>query len=367
MPGPILGIMTLSTSYKNNSEELRYFQKLAVEASTMGLEVCVFRPDRVHPSHRTIVGLFLDAKQRRWVRRKTKLPDVVYDRCRYPLQHPERFVQFKQFRKHFHQLTYLNHPLANKWALHQVFSEVPEIQSHLPHTIKYTSHRDLEHMLSRFPICYIKPINGTGGRGIMKIKQIGRTQMSVQGREKNRRIIPKKIVSKTALFSKLRSWDVMQTYLIQQGLNLYLDSGRVHDYRVLIQKNSEGNWELTGGAARIGARQSITSNLHGGGRAIPLNKMLESRFSAEDIPDIEETISKLSHRIVDTLEKRYNPICEIALDIAIDHKGKVWLLEINQKPSREIFKRIGNQKTYETSIRRPLEYALYLLRQNSKQ
>ncbi|MNC74339.1 Endospore coat-associated protein YheD [compost metagenome] len=58
-------------------------------------------------------------------------------------------------------------------------------------------------------------------------------------------------------------------------------------------------------------------------------------------------------------------MCELALDIAIDERGKVWLLEINPKPAREVFARIGNKGMYQKAIERPLEYALYLYKRQN--
>ncbi|MNN95053.1 Endospore coat-associated protein YheD [compost metagenome] len=58
-------------------------------------------------------------------------------------------------------------------------------------------------------------------------------------------------------------------------------------------------------------------------------------------------------------------MCELALDIAIDERGKVWLLEINPKPAREVFARIGNKDIYQKAIERPLEYALYLYKRQN--
>ena len=52
----------------------------------------------------------------------------------------------------------------------------------------------------------------------------------------------------------------------------YLDlshHGHPFDIRALVQ-NKHGRWTLTGCMVREGAEGSLTSNLHGGGKAYPL-------------------------------------------------------------------------------------------------
>ncbi|MNU00093.1 Endospore coat-associated protein YheD [compost metagenome] len=75
-------------------------------------------------------------------------------------------------------------------------------------------------------------------------------------------------------------------------------------------------------------------------------------------------MERLARYTVSFLERQFGSLCELALDIAIDESGRVWLLEINPKPAREVFSRTGEMGIYQRAISRPLEYALYLLKKN---
>jgi glutathione synthase/RimK-type ligase-like ATP-grasp enzyme len=133
---------------------------------------------------------------------------------------------------------------------------------------------------------------------------------------------------------------------------------------MLVQKNGKGEWEVTGCAGRIGAARSVTSNLHGGGRAIEMEKLLRQRFASDKtIEKIRQTAEKLAMDIVDQLELEYGRLCELALDLAVDPDGHVWLIEINPKPGRNIFLQINDLEAYRTAIIRPLEYAKWLYKQ----
>ncbi|MNL43231.1 hypothetical protein D3C87_1657360 [compost metagenome] len=54
----------------------------------------------------------------------------------------------------------------------------------MPETLLYQSSADLQRMLKFSPVVYVKPINGTGGRGILRIERLkeGKSLYDIQGR-----------------------------------------------------------------------------------------------------------------------------------------------------------------------------------------
>lgn len=362
MPQPTLGIMTLYLDRKKRIEERSYFRKLIQAGKKLGMEVFLFTPSDVDSARKRIYAFDYDTGASQWRRKWTSFPEIIFDRCRY--QPTERFKQLKQFRSKYPDLTYLNRPLANKWVIHQLLHRNSRIRPHLPDTKIYDSSQDVFHALKQHKIVYLKPINGTGGRGILRVERLSDNLFLFEGRDTSRRIITPQKISRPQFVAKLSAWNTKQRYLIQQGLDLQLSSGRVHDYRLLIQKNHKGEWEVTGCAGRIGAKKSITSNLHGGGRAVPMTKLLQHWLKSEDkVEATRKKVYDLAHDVVEHIENQYKTMCELALDIAIDRSGYIWLLEINPKPSREVFNKIGELDTYRKAIARPLEYALWLYKQ----
>ncbi|CAM3448746.1 YheC/YheD family protein [Marinicrinis lubricantis] len=352
-----MGIMALYWNDQKQLEEIRYFKQLSVLGRELGLSVIVFTPEDVDHSRMQIRSLIYDVRQGLWIRKWTPFPDVIFDRCRY--QPNKRFEMLRKFRAKYPHLTYLNRPLANKWIIHELFSDDSVLSGYLPDTKYYSDFSVLSRMLQKHKTVYFKPINGTGGRGILKIRGLG-SKYVVQGRNHRRTIIRKQVLTKPSLNLLMNRLLTARKYVVQQGIQIELKDGRVHDFRILIQKNSKGDWEYTGGACRIGPVQSITSNLHGGGRAIRMDSMLLRRFPKETAEKIKDSVEALSLQAVHVLEKKYGQLCELALDIAIDRHGKVYLLEINPKPAREVFRRIGDKEAYRRALLRPLEYALHV-------
>ncbi|MNJ32520.1 hypothetical protein D3C77_271860 [compost metagenome] len=87
--------------------------------------------------------------------------------------------------------------------------------------------------------------------------------------------------------------------------------------------------------------------------------------SEEKRNEIRRTAEKLSLDIAATLEANYGALCELALDLAIDPSGSVYVLEVNPKPAREVFIQSGDSDAYRTAIVRPLEYALWMHKQRA--
>nr|WP_237391803.1 YheC/YheD family protein [Paenibacillus dendrobii] len=359
--------MTLYLNNQKHLEEKPIYQKMILEGSKMGLDVFVFTPMDLSENKQRIYALEYDIKRGAWGRRWRAFPDMIYDRCR--IQKGSRFTQLLEFRRRYSHLLFLNRPLRNKWTIYEVLSERPEFKKYLPETHLYHGLPDVHHMLKKKYVVFLKPINGTGGRGILRIERLKEHThyYYIQGRNQQRKIITPQKVHASRLGSVLQSWNMKDRYLVQEGIQVDLPNGRVHDYRMLVQKNKEGVWQLTGIAGRVGAPRSITSNLHGGGHAVSLNSMLSQWIDEEESRhQIEKRAERLGVEVAAFLENKYGALCELALDLAINKKGQIYLLEVNPKPAREVFYQIGDAEMYRQSIVRPLEYSVWLYKQKTE-
>ncbi|MNM92951.1 Endospore coat-associated protein YheD [compost metagenome] len=131
-----------------------------------------------------------------------------------------------------------------------------------------------------------------------------------------------------------------------------------------MQKNGQGNWEMTGCAGRVGPPRSVTSNLHGGGHAVAMNTLLKQWIPSEERrQEVRRSAEKLSLEVAAYLEDTFGALCELALDLAINRHGQIYLLEVNPKPAREVFNQSGDSQAYRAAIVKPLEYALWLHKQ----
>lgn len=367
MSQPVLGILTLYLNQKKQLEERPIYQRMIAEGQKLGLDVFVFTPADVNEIKGLIHAMVYNPQTRKWSRKWRKFPSLIFDRCR--IQKSIRFEQLKQFRARYGHLHYLNRPLRDKWTIHQVLSKRSRFRSHLPETVLFNNLSDVHQVLKKNAAVYVKPINGTGGRGILRVEKIGPKLYQIQGRNQQRKIITPQKLHISRLGPYLLNWRSSSRYIVQEGIQIKLPNGRVHDYRILVQKNGSGQWEVTGGAGRVGVQRSVTSNIHGGGHAVPMNTQLKQWFPSEEKRnEIRTETEKLSLDIAAYLEDTYSALCELALDIAIDKSGRIYLLEVNPKPAREVFALSGDSEAYRRAIVKPLEYALWLhKKKNPKQ
>ncbi|MHA6485238.1 YheC/YheD family endospore coat-associated protein [Paenibacillus sp. strain BS8-2] len=359
MTQPVLGILTLYLNDAGKLEEKKYYEHMTVEGRKLGLHIFVFTPQDVNDAKHRIHALFYHPESGRWVRRWTSFPSLIFDRCR--IQQSPRFDQLLKFRSRYSHLTFLNRPLRNKWQIHTLLSKDNRFSTYLPRTRYIHSVDDIRDMLKSHSLLYLKPINGTGGRGILRIEKRRDGLLFVQGRDQDRKIVPPQRMSSEKLGSYLEKWNLKDVrYIVQQGLQLKLSNGRVHDYRLLVQKNGEGIWQMTGCAGRVGASGSITANLHGGGRAVKMDALLEQWIRDNDKRiAVKREVESFGVGLAAYLELVCGALCELAIDLAIDKTGRIWLIEVNPKPAREVFIRAGEADTYRQAIIRPLEYAIW--------
>ncbi|GAA4716711.1 YheC/YheD family protein [Brevibacillus fulvus] len=361
MAKPTIGIVTSRTG-KRFSEQL-YLRRLVREGQELGMNIFLFAPRDVSLKRRIVNG-YVPLATRGWKRQIFPWPDLVIDRYRYyPLPEHNAYLSFRKKPL----FPYTSSRFSNKWNVYQVLSQDEQMQAYLPESVAYT-HDQMEQMLASYPMLYIKPTNGTGGRSILQVEQ-KEDGFLLKGRDRDRNIALAFLDTLEELYAWVDGWVNEQRrgsegFFIQQGLYLELLPEQRVDLRVLIQKDHKGDWDITGMAARVGRTDSSTSNLHGGGKAMEAVAVLAKYFGPVKADRILADCRRLAYRAVYKVEQHYGQMMEFGIDVGVDIEGNVWLIEMNPKPGREIFRQLGQMKRYQLAIRRPLLYALYLLQLN---
>jgi glutathione synthase/RimK-type ligase-like ATP-grasp enzyme len=213
-------------------------------------------------------------------------------------------------------------------------------------------------MLSRYDTVFVKPVFGSGGTGIASVQRWrGGYIVNSVGRPRLR------VSSLPGVISVLGGLN--RHYLIQQGLKLNYLKGSTFDIRAIVQKNGEGQWQVSGRAVRMGRRGKITSNLHTGGRAYTVPAVLEHCFP-QRAEEIGQELDNLAIRVAEVMTKHAGPLCDLGLDMGVDNEGKVWLIEVNSKPGRKVFLQMGDRESRKKVVRTLVEYAKYLGEQRSQ-
>lgn len=358
-----IGILTYRG--ENGFIDAGFLRRMVYEGKRLGAEVFLFGPQDVELSERRIRGFTPCANG--WRSDRYGWPDIVIDHYRYyPVPKHRLYLPFRK-RQWFR---YANSRFTNKYRVHQILEQDEALNRWLPHTAAY-SPGALADLLEKHRIVYLKPTTGTGGRSILRIER-GKQGYSLHGRTRDQRKSTQKLGTIAALIRAIESWmerekQGREQFFLQQGLELSLVPGRTVDARMLVQKDGRGEWKITGMGMRIGPPESSTSNLHGGGKAIQAALFLTRTFGELRAKQIIEECRDLALLAVKRIEEHFGQMMEFGLDVGIDVRGSVWLIEMNPKPGREIFRQLGQLDRYRLAVRRPLEYAMYLLNAEGQQ
>lgn len=330
--------------------EGRFLRELSQAARLVGVRLIVFSPLDINWGQGSVLG-FTYKTGAGWQAKHYPVPQVVYDRL-----FPSRghwglyFGQVARMRRAF-RVTMMGRGLHGKWQMYRIVRRYEDLRPYLPET-RLASVRNLAHMLNRFETVFVKPVFGSGGKGIASIRR-WRGGYVVE-RVGHPRVRVSSLAGAIAALGGLN-----RRYLIQQGLKLNYLRGSTFDIRAIVQKNGEGKWQISGKAVRAGRRGNITSNLHTGGRAHSVPSVLQYCFPGR-AAEIEGEIDNVAIRVAEVMNKHAGPLCDLGLDMGVDIEGKVWLIEVNSKPGRKVFLQIGDREGRQRAVRTLMEYAKYL-------
>jgi glutathione synthase/RimK-type ligase-like ATP-grasp enzyme len=360
MLGKCIGILISDSTRMYRMPDSRFLYSLCKAGLSLGISVFMFSPADVNWGGLSIAGHTLDINGH-WITRAYPLPLTVYNRS-----FSQNIQQYQQQIKALRELKsrgslIINTGLKGKWDVHRALQKDPAIRPYLPRTIKYQGPQTLRLWFQQYQEAFLKPHSGSQGKGTMHIEQEPTGSYIVSGRNFRNERLREHFVDLDRLSVWVQRWVRSRIFLVQEYLDLNTIDGYVYDIRVLVQKNGEGRWQTTGMAVRKGAQGSSTSNLHGGGSALPVSPFLKQEYGSAAASRIVNTLNDLAGELPVKIEGRFGRFCELGLDFGVDKGGRVWLLEVNSKPGRSVFRKLRMKQERIHSIVNPLLYASYLM------
>jgi glutathione synthase/RimK-type ligase-like ATP-grasp enzyme len=339
------GIISLS----ENSEQ-EYFTEIAKRANANGITCCHFIPSNINPISNIVKGNVFDPITNQWRNDEFLIPNVLYDRCFYGEDvHSKQCKPIVSWLKGRDDIFFLGYGLPNKYELYNVLIHSP-LQPYLPSTKLINDFEIVREDLSAYQNIVLKPINGSQGNGIYFILQTGNS-ITVKTYTRKKHI--HKVFSNPKNFEFwMNSLLSKKDYLIQPYLELTNHQYEPFDIRILLQKDSNGNWVERGRGIRTGHPDGIISNISAGGHISPFDSWIEQlplsqqEYITQEINDILTTIPFC-------LEESFLPLFELGIDIGVAKNGSLWILDINSKPGRKVILETNREvkdKLYEAPI-----------------
>ncbi|WNF37548.1 YheC/YheD family protein [Bacillaceae bacterium IKA-2] len=271
--------------------------------------------------------------QDEWQKLKLPEPNSVYNRI------SSRDFEMSNFYTDFSlylqekNINYFNRSFFNKWDIHVILASFPEMHPYLPNTSLFAGYDTFAEIITVYKSIFIKPIHGSQGRQILRIEK----------EENEYTVYYPSFSSETStifrssylLYNRLKERLKSQPFIVQQGLDLIQINECPVDFRILCVKNTKNQWQVVSSVARISAKKKMVSNLaQGGEQKRPLEVLTEiydEKLAKQYLKLMAELALEVAKIISENLDGLFG---ELGVDIALDNQGKLWIIEVNSKPSK---------------------------------
>ncbi|ADG81965.1 YheC/YheD family protein [Thermincola potens] len=330
--GPSLAILSSlrPTSDLPFGGQTEPFLEIINIARKRGWNAFVITPEDIEWDNRSLLGYVPKESGLAWKQVPFPMPTVIYNRLpNRSIEQKDEYREILSKIKQAYGKRFFNPFFLNKWSIYRILASYRFTKNLLPETHKW-SIENFRAMLQKYPTLYIKPVDNSLGIGIFRI---------THEKEQNQIILWDANKNQTAFThdNLIRAWSDLpfhnSPYLIQKGISLAQVDGRPFDFRVLYQKDKNGQWKKTGFAARIAGEGSITTHVMYGGCRAPGYHLLKQVYGKKNAQLLLNKLSRIG-RIVPALIERAlkEQFGEMEFDIGIDKKGKIWVFEVNSKP-----------------------------------
>lgn len=214
--------------------------------------------------------------------------------------------------------------VANKTLKQNILLSHPEIAPHIPPTVSFSS-SNLHQMLEEHRMVYVKPIVGTGGSGVIKVKKTSNGYSYHTGSN------IQKFNSFDSMFYSLKRKMKKRAYMIQKGIDLLKLGGCAVDYRVkYVYEN--GRWRYRAIVGRKAKPGLAVTNLSRGGKLIKGNQAIAGTLGSGAVAGTKAQMRRLTESATSALTQAFPGLTHLGYDYGIDKSGKIWLFEVNTNP-----------------------------------
>jgi hypothetical protein len=333
--GPLIGVMLSHINRKMPSNPFGVntsFCRELIRASKMDNSIVFFFTHAdIQRQSDTINGW---RYTNRWVRNRFPIPNVIYNRVTSrKLESLASVQQFMKYAKSRYNAVFFNEKYLNKTEVFKALKQEPELHVYLPESHLLSNFALLKTMCSKHNVVFLKPNSGSLGKGIIRINRNANTTYTCHFNSFNG-VRKQSFTSIEKLFNAISSKMKKNRYQIQRGLNLLSVGSRPVDFRALVQRDDTGQWSITSIVARIAGNQQFVSNQARGGTITTVKAALARTGVAAASGGLAK-LRRAALQIAKGIETQMTGhFAELGIDLAIDTKGHVWLIEVNSKPSK---------------------------------
>jgi glutathione synthase/RimK-type ligase-like ATP-grasp enzyme len=360
--GPLIGVM-ISRVYSGAPDRpfgaiTAFCRELDDACRLYGAAVYFVTPDDLSGHGDTVRGWHYAG---RWIKQSFPIPNVIYNRLTSrKLENRANVQQFLRHAKTQHHAALFNEKYLNKTEVFDALRKETGLQIYLPESYLLKNSQMFKTMCTKYSSVFLKPITGSLGKGIIRIKR--QTDGSYICHFTNLGGARKQTYSHLSqMISALSGKIKQQRYQIQQGIPLISVGGRPVDFRALVQRDEAGQWSITSIVARIAGNHHFVSNLARGGSLSTVKEALARSNSTAASSSGAMKLRRAALAIAKGIEAQVpGHFAELGVDLALDMQGRVWLIEVNSKPSKDDNTPLSTDKKLRPSVKQLVQYSRYL-------
>ena len=360
--GPLIGVMMSRVSTKDSEKPFgantAFCKELTNACAKYGAFIYFFTPKGITPNSPSVNGW---SYSNHWHKKIFPIPNVVYNRLTSrKLENQANVQKFMNDVKSRYNSVVFNEKYLNKTEVFQALKRESGLLGLLPESYHFKSYSMLKSMMARHSTIFLKPITGSLGNGIFRIARLSNNHYQCSYNTSSG-VRKKDYSSLVQLFSNISGNLKHQSFQIQQGLKLIEVNGRPVDFRVLVQRNELGEWSLTSIVARTAGQNNFVSNLARGGSLGKVKDVVgNSNLNSANKSNLNNKLGLAALKIANGIEKQVpGHFAELGIDLAADTFGKIWLIEVNSKPSKEDNTPL-NENKIRPSVIKVVRYAQFL-------
>ncbi|MEH7544785.1 YheC/YheD family endospore coat-associated protein [Neobacillus vireti] len=313
---PLIGILTASKSdgaIAGNGPLFIEIQKKLISLNGISF---VFIPEEVETNY--INGYSYSPEENCWKKGSFPLPDLVYNRI--PFRSSEKDVKSQWLFAYLQEkkIPFFNPCFIDKYKLFQLLKKDSILRDYLPETILVQEQYELLDFLMKFGGIYLKPTQSSKGKGIVRLRLNGPSEIQLKGINKQ-----DSYPSFTHFWEKWAEELFKKQYLAQEEILSAEYEGKRFDFRILAHGNQD-DYTLTGVGIRLSQEQEITTHIPTGGRLLPYH-LFQSNEHDEFFQTIISNIGK-------SLSSQFGYFGEFTIDAGLSKTGRYYIYEVNSKP-----------------------------------
>ncbi len=224
----------------------------------------------------------------------------------------------------------------SKWKKYVLIAQHDRLRQFLPKTDPYSPDA-LASYLTRQGQAVIKSELGGGGNQVCLVSKRSR---SYEWQDCKRTVRVRRLRD---LQASLPLWTAREKCVVQEYIDLFPMRGRPTDIRIIIQRNEWGAFEVTGIFCKTAPPTRFVTNVKQGGTISSLSRYLRACCKVKNTRRlVRDRLLQAAKGVGDCYGPRFRNSV-YGIDLGLDHAYRVYIIEVNTKPSLEILSQISGR------------------------